>query len=164
MLRTFIWQVCKQCFAFTLTPCTDSVMIVTYDCLSVFINPSNVTLSVSTLVSAKAMVSTFMTMGVSFSFFPSNVLARRASASLLCQYHGCSIWSLCSFQLHFLQNSLTAAWLHNPKQFCVCFYESQRHCRLWWSFRGNNLPNMWMWSRLSTPKAAANHPLREQQP
>lgn len=57
-----------------------------------------------------------------FFLFPSNaLLTRRASASLLCWSHGCSIWSLWSVAAP-AKHSLTAAWFHDPKQFFLFLF------------------------------------------
>lgn len=57
--------------------------------------------------------------------------------------------------------STSAAWLHNPT---ILFLLSLKpKTLLWLSFLVNNLPNMWMWSCLKIPKAAAHHLLTEEQ-
>lgn len=118
--RKLFWRVCKHCFAFTLTPCTNYVMIVTYDCLSIFIT-HGMWWHPCPLVSAKALVLAFITMSVLF-FLSSNVLTRCASSSLLCRYHSCSICSLCSFQLQLLQNTVWVLHDFTIQQLCFFFH------------------------------------------
>lgn len=136
IFQEFFWQVCKHCFAFTLTPCTNYVMIVTHDCLSIPMECDDIRVHLS---QPKHWFQRSSLWAIFF-FLSSNVLTRCASSSLLCWYHSCSICSLCSFQLQLLQNTVRVLHDFIIQQFFFFFHWSQRHCRLWLSFLVNNLP------------------------